>query len=251
MLPANKNELPKDAEKSRTQVVHEALRMAILEQRIRPGERLPEDTIGQAFGTSRTIAREALGRLIAEGLVEQKHHRGAFVTIPSLEEAKDLLEVRMGLERTVIYSLVGKIKTEDKKYLRNFIEDEQNSSYLGNKIRPVRLSGDFHIELAKITKNKLLEKYITQLVSRGSLIISAYGCPHSSECSAKEHQEILEALEDKDFDLAAERMRLHLEAMAKRSLFSNKNESLKWVLTECAVDYLNNFINYTGKKDKK
>ena len=68
---------------TRTEKVQLALRRAILEQRLTPGTRLPEDAIGEAFGASRTIAREALGRLATEGLVELIPNRGAFVANPS------------------------------------------------------------------------------------------------------------------------------------------------------------------------
>jgi DNA-binding GntR family transcriptional regulator len=55
--------------RSRTEAVHEALWQVIIEQQLQPSARLPEDAVGDAFGTSRTIAREALGRLAVEGLV--------------------------------------------------------------------------------------------------------------------------------------------------------------------------------------
>ena len=45
---------------SRTEAVQEALRQAIIEQKLQPGARLPEDALGETFGTSRTIAREAV-----------------------------------------------------------------------------------------------------------------------------------------------------------------------------------------------
>ena len=52
-----------------------SLRRAIVEQAIRPGDRLPEDALGERFGVSRTIARQALGQLAGEGLVELRRNR--------------------------------------------------------------------------------------------------------------------------------------------------------------------------------
>ena len=51
-------------------VICRALRRAIIEQALEPGAKLPEDSLGERFGVSRTIARHALGQLAAEGLVE-------------------------------------------------------------------------------------------------------------------------------------------------------------------------------------
>jgi DNA-binding GntR family transcriptional regulator len=81
---------------TRTDQVHAALRLAIIEQQLAPGARLPEDTIGESFGTSRTIAREALGRLAVEGLVDLIPNRGAFVAKPTLDEGRDIFAVRKG-----------------------------------------------------------------------------------------------------------------------------------------------------------
>ena len=56
----------------RAQGVYRALRRAIIEQALKPGMKLPEDTIGEKLGVSRTLVREAFGRLAIEGLVELK-----------------------------------------------------------------------------------------------------------------------------------------------------------------------------------
>ena len=83
----------------RAESVYRALRRAIIEQALKPGMKLPEDSIGEQLGVSRTLVREAFGRLAVEGLVELKPNKGASVAYPTLEEARDVFEVRRGLER--------------------------------------------------------------------------------------------------------------------------------------------------------
>ncbi|MCB1718468.1 MAG: GntR family transcriptional regulator, partial [Candidatus Competibacteraceae bacterium] len=63
----------------RSDTVYQSLRRAIIEQALQPAMRLPEDTIGEQFGVSRTIVRQALNRLQMEGLVETRPHHGAYV----------------------------------------------------------------------------------------------------------------------------------------------------------------------------
>ena len=89
--------------------VYRALRKAILEQALSPGMKLPEDAIGDRLGVSRTLVREALARLALEGLVELKPNRGASVAYPTLEEARDVFDVRRGLERLVAETLAGRM----------------------------------------------------------------------------------------------------------------------------------------------
>jgi DNA-binding GntR family transcriptional regulator len=67
-------------------VICRALRRAIIEQALEPGAKLPEDSLGERFGVSRTIARHALGQLAAEGLVELRRNRIAVVATPSWQE---------------------------------------------------------------------------------------------------------------------------------------------------------------------
>jgi DNA-binding GntR family transcriptional regulator len=134
--PATASAKEERSPRSRTEAVHEALRLAIIDQSLRPGARLPEDAIGESFGTSRTIAREALGRLAVEGLVELKPNRGAFVANPSLEEGREVFVVRSGLERTVVQSLAGRLSGEHEKRLRALVRQEQEASGRANSTWP-------------------------------------------------------------------------------------------------------------------
>src|SRR5258708_4880743 len=134
---------------SRTAAVQEALRQAIIEQRLKAGARLPEDAIGDAFGTSRTIAREALGRLAVEGLVQLRPNKGAFVANPSLEEGHDIFVVRRGLEMTVTAALAGKLRPDQVRTLHAFIEDEHKAAHHNDEAESIRLAGEFHLLLAR------------------------------------------------------------------------------------------------------
>lgn len=207
------------AGQTRTERVHQQLRQAIIEQQLLPGARLPEDAIGESFGTSRTIAREALGRLAVEGLVELKPNRGAFVANPSLDEGRDIFVVRRALERVVAEMLAGNLSAQDIADLRDFAAAERQASDT-NPSEAIRLSGEFHLLLARMTRNATLIRYITELVSRCSLILAMYGRPHSAECGANEHAEIVEALINGDAERAGALMEAHLRHVAGRALLT-------------------------------
>lgn len=208
---------------SRTEAVQEALRQAIIEQRLQPGAKLPEDAIGDAFGTSRTIAREALGRLAVEGLVELKPNRGAFVANPSLDEGRDVFVVRRGLERIVTECLAGKLKPPEITALNEHLARERAATGQ-NEVESIRLAGEFHLLLARLTGNHVLVRYVTEVVSRCSLILAMYGRPHSSDCGVSEHGEIVEALIAGDAGRAVELMDHHLAAVASRALLQERAE---------------------------
>lgn len=209
---------------SRTEAVQEALRQAIIEQKLRPGARLPEDAIGDTFGTSRTIAREALGRLAVEGLVELKPNKGAFVANPTLEEGRDIFTVRRGLEQTVAGLLAGRLTPAQVVELHAFNEKERAASGVDER-ESIRLAGEFHLVLARMTGNQLLIRYVTEVVSRCSLILAMYGRPHSADCGVDEHAEIISALEKGDAAGAMHLMDRHLECVAGRALLEARPEN--------------------------
>lgn len=208
---------------TRTDAVVEALRRAIIEQSLLPGAKLPEDAIGESFGTSRTIAREALGRLAVVGLVELKPNRGAFVANPSLAEGRELFIVRTGLERTVAQVLAGRLSTADQATLRAHIKAEQAAAGR-DEATSVRLAGEFHLMLAGMTGNQLLLRYVTEVVSRCSLILTMYSRPHSSDCAVSEHIEIVDALAAGDAARAADAMAHHLHEISSRALPEQRGE---------------------------
>jgi DNA-binding GntR family transcriptional regulator len=204
----------------RAAAVYRALRHAIIEQALEPGAKLPEDTIGERFGVSRTLVRHALGQLAAEGLVELRRNRGAAVARPSWDEARDIFDVRRGLERLVVQRLAGRLTPEQTAHLKQHVGDEE-AARNSNEPLSIRLAGEFHILLAEMTGNQILARYAGEVTSRSGLILSIYGRPHSSECAVSEHHAIIAALAGNDPELAMATMDRHLEAVADRALIQS------------------------------
>ena len=207
----------------RAESVYRALRRAIIEQALKPGMKLPEDSIGEQLGVSRTLVREAFGRLAVEGLVELKPNRGASVAYPTLEEARDVFEVRRGLERLVAESLAGRITPSQVAELEAHVRQEEKAHEQDGP-ESIRLSGEFHIKLAKMTGNALLLRYVQEASSRCSLILAIYGRPHSSECAVSEHRQLIDALRAGDAVRAADLMDHHLRAVVTRALLTPRIE---------------------------
>ena len=203
--------------------VYRALRRAIIEQALKPGMKLPEDSIGEQLGVSRTLVREAFGRLAVEGLVELKPNRGASVAYPTLEEARDVFEVRRGLERLVAESLAGRITPAQVTELEAHVRQEEKAHEQDGP-ESIRLSGEFHIKLAKMTGNALLLRYVQEASSRCSLILAIYGRPHSTECAVSEHRQLIDALRAGDAARAADLMDHHLRAVVTRALLTPRIE---------------------------
>ncbi|MBS0561996.1 MAG: GntR family transcriptional regulator [Proteobacteria bacterium] len=193
--------------------VYRGLRQAIIEQALAPGAKLPEDAVAARFGVSRTVVRAALERLSAEGLVDRPVNRSARVASIGVEEAADLVALRQQIETLVMQRLAGRLAPADLGDLRAHVRREEQASSL-NQPEAVRLSGDFHVRLAEATGSPLLTRYVSDLVSRASLILAGHALPHSSSCAVHDHDRLLDLLEAGDTAAAQDFMRAHLDRIA-------------------------------------
>ncbi|RYE61933.1 MAG: GntR family transcriptional regulator [Oxalobacteraceae bacterium] len=208
---------------SRSDAIYASLRRAILEQALKPGTKLPEDSIGDTFGVSRTSARNALLRLGSDGLVEIKPNRGAAVAMPTLEEAEEVFALRRCLEREVIDRLCKRMPRDGIDALISHVREEERALQASSP-RSIRLAGEFHILLAELTGSKLLIDFISQIVSRSSLILARFGRPHSAECGIDEHIQLIEALKNLDQIEATRIMDHHLHAVEDRAKVDEQDD---------------------------
>jgi DNA-binding GntR family transcriptional regulator len=218
--------------------IYKALWHAIIEQALQPGAKLPEDAIGEKFGASRTIVRSALTRLAAEGLVELRRNRGAAVATPSWNEARDIFDVRLGLERLVVARLAGGLSRDQIKTLKAHVDAEE-AARGSNPPLSIRLATAFHIKLAEMTGNPVLARYISEVASRCGLILALYSRPHSAECAVSEHRAIIAALASGDPARATALMDQHLDAVADRALIVShppKERDIKDILSPYALE---------------
>lgn len=197
-----------------------ALRRAIIERALSPGDRLPEDSLGERFGVSRTIARHALGQLAAEGLVDLRRNRIAVVANPSFEDARDIFDIRVDLERQVVRHLAGKLTDAQVKLLKGIVEAEHEARH-GAEGLSIRLATEFHVRLAEMTGKPILIRYVTEICYRAGLSLAVFGRPHSSECAVNEHLDLIDSIRTGPADVAATKMEEHLEAVASRALLQS------------------------------
>src|ERR1700722_2268560 len=96
--PLKKDKATQNRSLTATETVYRALRERILTEDISSEEPLRQDELAEQFGTSRIPVREALKRLEADNLVTYTAHRGAVVTPFSLNDALEVLDIRIALE---------------------------------------------------------------------------------------------------------------------------------------------------------
>ncbi len=191
--------------------VHRDLYAAIINHRISPGTPLQEAALAKAFGVSRTVIRKALQRLSHERLVELIPNKGASVAKPTADEARQVFETRRAVERILVERVIHTASDAAVAGLINTAKSEQLAYERGSKQLRLKLSGDFHRQLAQMGGNPVLTDFLTELVSRTSLIIALYESPGAVPCSHGEHLEIANAIKRRDAAKAVQYMDHHLQ----------------------------------------
>ena len=196
---------------------YEALRRAIIEQALPPGTRLPEDELALQFGVSRTPIRAVLARLQAEGLVRAGPRRTATVAVPSLVEARQVFEVRRALEREAVRLVSRCWSPACARRLEGIVKEEERARQARDAAASIRLAGDFHLALAEMADNFLLHRYLSETVSRCSVIRAVHSRPHSVDCAITEHRGIIDRLKAGAAPEAMAAMDAHIDGIVSRA----------------------------------
>ena len=179
--------------------------------RFHPSTALQESALAAAFGVSRTVIRKVLQRLSLEKLVVLVPNKGATVAKPTADEAREVFEARRELERILVERAVATASDAGLDELSALVRLEANAADKGQMTERVKLSGDFHRKLAELAGNAILSGFLTDLISRTSLIIALYESPGAVPCSHTEHREIADVLKRRDARKAVQFMNHHLQ----------------------------------------
>ena len=183
---------------------------AVHEHRLKPGAKLREDEVCDVFGVSRTVVRQALRSMAFEGLLTIEKNRGAFVSKPSLKEAHEVFQARALLEPSTARAAAERTKPDDIALLEKHVREEHEAVDQDQPGQALKLSGDFHLEIARIADQQTIEQFLKQLVSRSSLVIALYWKRRSALCENNAHHALVDALRTHDGAAAEELMKGHL-----------------------------------------
>ena len=139
------------------------------------------EVLVDVFKVSRARIRRVLLVLANENLVKQEPNRGAFVWRPSVAEARRRIELQIASKAA------NNATKSDVQKLRKIISAEQKALKLKDEGAIIRLSGEFHTEIATIASNPILSEFLRQMISRCYLILATYQRTDPQECSNDDH----------------------------------------------------------------
>src|SRR5882762_6384548 len=192
------------------QSVYEALVELVVGGRLGPGEHLVETDLARQLGVSRQPVREALHRLEAEGWVDLRPNQGAFVHVPTDHEVDELLDVRELLEAQMARLAARAASPAGIARLRAIWYEGQSAVASGETKQVVAANNEFHAALARVAGNAVLAD-LARIVSRRVRWYYRQVAPLRGQESWAEHRELIDAVEAKDQERAAEIALKHTE----------------------------------------
>ena len=201
-----------------------ALRDAIKEGRFAPGQRLIVADVTRTFGVSAGPVREAIRRLTGEGLIDITPHKGATVRQFSLDEVREIFELREMVEGLAARLAASKIEQGDNRArletCRDAMEDATRSTtgYVGH-------NHDLLVLIADLADNKKVREIANQL----TLPIYRMRFHHLMDLayigvSRDEHERIIAAILSGDEPAAEAAMRSHIKASGQAMVATLKAE---------------------------
>lgn len=184
---------------------------AILERRIDEGCRFTEDSLKAMFSASRADVRRVLTQLSHEQIVVLRANHRPRVAAPDRELIRQTLHARRLAENTLVRLACQRPQPDDLKCLSTLIAREKRAIEQNRRGAAIRLSGDFHLQLARMAGNLPLAHFLRSLVPLTSLAIARSQCSTRSCCAWQEHLALVEVVERGDVSKAGMLMNRHLD----------------------------------------
>lgn len=205
-------------------VVFQTLRTAILRGDLKPGERLMELQLAEQLGVSRTPVREAIRMLEQEGLAKTTPRKGAQVAGMTEKDMEDVLMIRESLEELAARISCDKITPDELDDLKVAMETFEKKTKNGSVEEMAEADVVFHDIIYNAADNQKLLFLLGNLREQMYRYRTEYLKNEKFHpVLIREHREIVRALEMRDKELVARKVRLHLQ---------NQEEVMKKIIRE-------------------
>jgi DNA-binding GntR family transcriptional regulator len=201
------------------------LKDAIIKGDLKPGEKLAEEEIAKKLDISRTPVREALHKLAALGFVKIYPNQGIFVNQISIEDLKEVVQIRAILEGFATGVATNLITNKEIISLEKIIEKTKSLCKdkvidKDNVIKYCNYDVEFHNLIMEIARNKRLINILNNLSDlTKNFRIMSFEIPGNIEYSLQSHIKIIEALKSGDSKSA--------ELLVQEHIFDSINKVLK------------------------
>lgn len=191
------------------------LRTAIVEHHFEPGSRLTERELCEQLGVSRSVVREVIRHLEAEGLVESIPHHGPIVAKIDAGTAAEIYEIRALLESTAARHAAERSSDEQVGHMRSALEAIRQAYGAGDHHAVILSTTRFYEAMFRAGGNNVAWDVVKRLNSRISWLRSmTIASPGRSVSGLGQMEKIFRAIERREPELAATASRDHVNMAA-------------------------------------
>jgi DNA-binding GntR family transcriptional regulator len=198
--------------------VYDALTRSIAAGKLRPGEHLVFDRLAEQLGVSATPVREALARLIQEGIVQEGPHGKVYLIPITRRYVSDAFVVRASLEGLAAELAAERLPDDELAALRADLGATAAALDLGDHSLHIATDRRLHRMLRDAADNAVLAREL-QSIQLHTDYIRGYSQRHSGDhirFSHQEHLELVDALERRDATAARAATERHIRAASGR-----------------------------------
>jgi DNA-binding GntR family transcriptional regulator len=188
--------------KSLVEIVEERLRDAIVNAELAFGQAISEESLGAAFGVSRTPLREALARLELQGLVTIVPKKGTFVFAPTDSDVEDLCHFRLMLELDALKLCLARAKEATLQDMKSALQAMEQADARNDRLTYAREDTRFHEAFFSHCGNPYLVSAYKTVFGRIAAIRTHLSVPLAKEQkrSFKEHRALVKAFAGEDIE---------------------------------------------------
>lgn len=174
-----------------------------------PGDRLVEMQLAKGLKISQAPVREALCDLQQMGIVYSEKFKGTYVRKFSLEELKDVYDVRAELEGLAIRNAVQHITDQQIVQLEIITDRMRDAAKAGDLLKQITLDNEFHERIVALSRNQILERFWHGLFIVSWTILGIYQYKYDKVQLADRHLPIMAAIRNRDPIKAEQEMQKH------------------------------------------
>ena len=195
-------------------IIARQLREAIMSGSLPPGTQLGETELAGQFQVSRGPLREAMQRLVSEGLLRSERHRGLFVIDLEPDDVHDIYSARLAVERAAVLRVLGDDPLAAAATLEDAVQ-EMAEAHDGPAVSEADIR--FHEVLVEASGSKRLVRMARTLLIETRMCLSALHRTYASdEERVTEHKRITAAIRDGDRESALSLLEAHMEDAVQR-----------------------------------
>lgn len=202
---------------STASIIADQIRASIMEGRFVPGQQMSEVSLAQQLEVSRGLLREAMQRLVQEGLLRSERYRGLFVIELDTNDVRDIYVTREAIERAAVQMLIRRRDADASAPLFKIVKRMETAVRSRRTSSLAQLDLKFHAQLVEASGSPRLKRVM------GSLLVETQMCltrlpqryPDPGELVA-EHRELLATIFARDEPRALDLVRAHMADAVER-----------------------------------